>query len=59
VTNNEVVIRSKKKEQNKNRVVSLFVFYFKREVPRRVRDQCPLAEIPVAPAVTGTPPREK
>jgi hypothetical protein len=53
------------KKQNKNHVVSFFVFYFcfysiprlthKQECPRRLPGQCPLAEIPEALAVTGTP----
>lgn len=38
----------------------LFLFSTqKREVPRRLRGQCPLAERPETPAVTGIPPREK
>ena len=53
------------KKQNKNHVVSFFVFYFcfysiprlthKQECPRRLPGQCPVAEIPEALAVTGTP----
>jgi len=55
------------KKQNKNHVVSFFVFYFcfysiprlthKQECPRRLPGPCPLAEIPEALAVTGTRPR--
>jgi len=57
------------KKQNKNHVVSFFVFYFcfysipclthKQECPRRLPGQCPVAEIPEALAVTGTPAEER